>query len=207
MGHCLFLRKGSVHTAPGKGLPAGYTKLAYIQSSGTQYINTGFNPNQNTRAVVDCQILSGNTANGQIVSAIDGKNYYLVIFLYPNNVFSTRYGTGNLQNFASSISPFDRQTIDKNKNVTTIAGATVMSTAATFSINYPLYLFARDNAGAVDNLCKMRIYSCQIYNNDTLVRDFQPCIDASGAVGLYDFVGKQFYGNAGTGAFTGSEVE
>lgn len=207
MGHVLYLRKGSVHTTPGKVLPAGYTKLQYIQSSGTQYINTGFNPNQNTRAVVDCQILSGNTANGQIVSAIDGTNYYLVIFLYPSNVFSTRYGTGNLQNFASSISPFDRQTIDKNKNVTTIAGATVTSTAATFSINYPLYLFARDNAGAVDNLCKMRLYSCQIYDNGTLVRDFQPCIDASGAVGLYDFVGKQFYGNAGTGAFTGSEVE
>ena len=52
----------------------------------------------------------------------------------------------------------------------------------------------------------MNLYSCQIYDNGTLVRDFVPCINGSGEVGLYDLVGKQFYGNAGTGVFTGSEV-
>lgn len=39
-------------------LPSGYTPLEYIKSSGTQYINTGFNPNQNTRVVVDVKPLS-----------------------------------------------------------------------------------------------------------------------------------------------------
>lgn len=187
-------------------LPEGYTQLMYLESSGTQYINTGFNPNQDTRAIVDCQILSGHSANGQIISAVDSTNFYLLIYLYPSNVFSTRYGKGALQNFDSSISPFDRHVLDKNKNVTTIEGSVVTSTAETFSINYPLYLFARDNAGSVDNFCKMRLYSCRIYNNGLMVRDFIPCKNASGTIGLYDMVNGQFYTNAGTGTFTAGEV-
>ena len=39
-----------------KTLPEGYTLLKYIESSGTQYINTGFNPNQNTRLLMDIEI-------------------------------------------------------------------------------------------------------------------------------------------------------
>lgn len=54
----------------------------------------------------------------------------------------------------------------------------------------------------------MKLYACQIYDNGTLVRDFYPCTNESGAVGLYDLVGKQFYSNAGTGAFVaGAEVK
>ena len=30
-------------------LPSGYTRLEYIESTGTQYIDTGFIPNQDTR--------------------------------------------------------------------------------------------------------------------------------------------------------------
>ena len=48
-------------------LPSGYTPLEYIKSSGTQYINTGFNPNQNTRKV---------TFEGKhYISLIDGNVY------------------------------------------------------------------------------------------------------------------------------------
>ncbi|MBQ4353596.1 MAG: discoidin domain-containing protein [Clostridia bacterium] len=48
----------------------------------------------------------------------------------------------------------------------------------------------------------MRMYSCQIYDNGTLVRDFVPCVDYSGEVGMYDLVSAVFYGSSGTGAFT-----
>lgn len=51
------------------------------------------------------------------------------------------------------------------------------------------------------------MYSCKIYDNETLVRNFVPCKNASGAVGLYDTVEGQFYANAGTGTFTaGPEI-
>lgn len=34
-------------------LPTGYKTLEYIQSSGTQSINSGFVPNQDTRVVAE----------------------------------------------------------------------------------------------------------------------------------------------------------
>lgn len=64
MGHCLMMRKGEVHTAP-IHLPSGYTKLAYIQSSGTQYIDTGVKPDQTYTLKIKfqtTQTLSGGVA-------------------------------------------------------------------------------------------------------------------------------------------------
>ena len=75
-----------------------------------------------------------------------------------------------------------------------------------FVSNYGIYLFANNSAGSAIQKTNAKLYSCQIYDNDVLVRDFVPCINASGEIGLYDSVGKKFYGNAGTGVFTGSEV-
>ena len=52
-----------------------------------------------------------------------------------------------------------------------------------------------------------KIYSCQIYDNGSLVRDYVPCINNDGTIGLWDDVNSVFYGNAGTGSFTaGPEI-
>lgn len=46
-------------------------------------------------------------------------------------------------------------------------------------------------------------YSFKIWNGDTLLRDFIPCVRTSdGAIGMYDTVNGVFYTNAGTGTFT-----
>lgn len=57
----------------------------------------------------------------------------------------------------------------------------------------------------------MRLYSCKIwktitYEGTPLVRDFIPCKNASGEVGLWDDVNSVFYGNAGTGTFIAGEL-
>ena len=53
-------------------------------------------------------------------------------------------------------------------------------------------------------MATIKMYYCKIYDNDILVRDFVPCINVEGEYGLYDFVNSQFYGNVGTGSFTGA---
>ena len=40
---------------PASDVPEGYTQLEYIESSKTQYIDTGFKPNQNTKAEIKYQ--------------------------------------------------------------------------------------------------------------------------------------------------------
>lgn len=206
MGKVLFMRKGSKHTAPKQGLPTAYTRLAYIQSTGTQYVDSKFVPNQDTRVVVDMNVSQSNNQQG-LFGARDGSIYFELFTYTATNGYQDDYGS--TQKYPVGAINYGRHILDKNKNVFSVDGIAVNTiTATTFSISYSVFLLSINKDGsayaAVPTTAKL--YSCQIYDNGTLVRDFVPCINPSGTVGLYDLVGKKFYGNAGTGTFTGSEV-
>lgn len=203
MGKVLYMRKGDKHTQP-LALPSGYTKLAYIQSSGTQYINTGFAPNQNTRVVCDAFFAASSTAYW-LFGARHGNTDRTYNFLTHDSQYRSDFNRSTDEYITETqTGPF---VVDKNGNVTKINDVTVKTaTAGTFQCTHNLFLFANNNNGTVEGQCTAKLYACKIYDNGTLVRDFVPCINNSGEVGLYDIVSKAFYGNAGTGTFTGSEV-
>ena len=210
MGRCLFMRKGGIHTKP-LALPTGYTKLSYIQSSGTQWTDTGFKPTGATKVVIDFQMVSQGSAQQGVFGSRPGASGRFTVFTGDSTgALQVDYGTyGTLATETNTISGLNlnnRNTIEVNNSLI-INGNTVKTVSAvSFTSTYNLFLFANNNAGTAQLPGAMKLYSCQIYDNGTLVRDFVPCINASGEVGLYDLVGKQFYGNAGTGIFTGSEV-
>ena len=203
MGRCLFMRKGGTHTKPKQGLPSGYAKLSYIQSSGTQYINTGFKPNQNTKIVMEAQLIS----TGQSYPAPFGANQNDTNSFYVFLLSSTKWAA-NFNNARYEVNGGEIQkcvfTLDSSAY--TVNSSSVQISQGAFQSAYNLFLFGINQIGEFSNAAAMKMYSCQIYDNGTLIRDFIPCINPSGAVGIYDLVGKQFYGNAGTGVFTGSEV-
>ena len=196
----------------GSVLPEGYTQVAYIQSGGTQYVDTGFKPNQDTRVVMDFELLS---INGQYADPIFGVRtsatanaYYLWC---PGTASSNeRYQSGyNNGSTYPAVTRVGRHTVDKNKNVTTVDGVTTEAAYAAFTTAWNMLLFQSYNNGNLySQTTKMRLYSCQTYDNDALIRDYIPCETPDGEVGLYDLVTREFYGNAGTGAFiAGPEVE
>lgn len=185
-------------------LPEGYTELVYIQSTGTQYINTLFKAKWNTRVVLDISDL--NTVVTMIMGAKneDSKTASDQFALYRQDSTTIRsdyFGT----NSAVSISDTtQRTTIDKNANVVSMYGATLTNTAVTSGEGqYNLYLFALNTADDSSKVypSAFKLYSCQIYDNGTLIRDYVPCLNPSKEVGLYDIVNGVFYGNAGTGYF------
>ena len=188
-------------------LPDGYTQLAYIQSSGTQYINTGFNPNQDTRAIIDVQTVAASNTDNQILSCRSTANGpYWIMQVHKGNtaIWRTRYASQSTQDFSTNLNVFQRTVIDKNKNITTIGKETKTFNYVQFSIPYPLTLFARltGNTGVVEAYSSVRLYSCKLYNDGQIVRDFVPCLNPQGAAGLYDLIGNQFYANSGTGTFS-----
>lgn len=180
-------------------LPSGYSQLRYIQSSGTQYIDTGFKPNQNTRVVLRCNIINSGETVFVFGARIAYQNTSFTLHI-EGGVFKDHYGSNV---WTSAISDSGEHLIDKNKNVTTIDGTSYTYTTETFQSAYNFQLFALNQAGSVDSRrVSMKIYSCRIYDNGMLVRDFVPAMDSSGTVGLYDLANNTFYANAGTGSFT-----
>ena len=189
------------------GLPSGYTQLEYIQSSGTQWIDTGFKPNQNTRIKMDCNVIGFNSEDAFLFGAriASGNTAFCLAADDANTRWFALYGNA-VQNPTGTCT--GKHSIDFNQNVLTLDGKNFTFAKTTFQSSYNLLLFATITNGNVDSQRgKMAIYSCQIYDNGNLIRDFVPCVDPTGNAGLYDVVSGQFYGNAGTGTFTaGPEV-
>ena len=192
------------------GLPSGYTQLEYIQSTGTQHINTGFVPSPDTRAVIDAQITAQTAASASYLGERSGSGgtdktaYELWSMRTGANISSDFFGN-RVSKTMSTIGT--RVLIDKNKASVTINGSTITNSAAAGTATLPIFLLASNDKGTATWGIAAKLYSCQLYDNGTLARDFVPCKNASGAVGLYDTVGAQFYANAGTGTFTaGPEI-
>lgn len=182
-------------------LPSGYTQLEYIESHGTEYFDTGFVPNSNTRVVMDVENLATNT-KAFFGARTTSSTYAYVVFVTAATTLRSDYCSATKsQETITLTSALGRYTIDKNKNVCTANGVTVTNTELEFECAYNLYLIANNNKGAVANIASVKLYSCQIYDNDTLIRDYIPCLNASGTVGLWDDVNSVFYENAGTGTF------
>ena len=192
------------------GLPSGYTQLEYIESNGTQYIDTGFKPNQDTTVV--CEVSSyGLSKENQAAfgarTANAGNDRYTFVISSSSKSYRSGFG-GTNADFPTDFDVSGLLTINKTKNKTTLNGeVSVTNTSSAFQTPYPIFLFCINTAGSASALSSIKIHACKIYDNGGLVRDFVPCKNASGAVGLYDLVGAKFYANAGSGTFTaGPEI-
>lgn len=186
-------------------LPSGYTQLAYIQSSGTQRIDTGFKPDEHSRVLIDADILSTNTGTDHHLGSVFSNSQYWTMRLRSDRSgFAARYDGQALTNVAHTGEVFGRHTFDQNKNTvqvdsaepTTFANNVIWNATA----NLPIFCYT-GNGTSFSGYISMKLYSEKIWDGETLVRNFIPCINPDGAVGLYDTVNSTFYGNAGTGVF------
>nr|DAI43618.1 MAG TPA: hypothetical protein [Caudoviricetes sp.] len=184
---------------PSSRLPEGYAEVQYIQSTGTQYVDTGFKPNQDSRVLIKLSTseTGSHTVFGADIDWVDNG--------FALGVGFTHYGkeTGTISGLNNG-SPHE---VDFNKNIISMDGSTVLAMgASTFSVPHNLALFANNRAGGIQGKTTMALYYCRIYDGNTIIRDYIPCKNAGGAVGLYDLIGQKFYGNAGTGVFLAGPV-
>ena len=185
-------------------LPSGYKRLEYIQSSGKQYINTGFKPNNNTRVVMDLLYTGSESISNEFGAWNSSNNASFISLTTGKNNLYPFYGNTSKQVSADRTA---RHTVDMDKNVVKMNGTTMITfNQMSFQCIYPMFLCCFNNAGATENMTSIRIYSCQIYDNGTLVRNFIPCQTTSWDIGLWDDANSVFYGNAGTGTFTAGPV-
>ena len=179
-----YSRMGIVNRFGLTQLPIGYTHLEYIQSSGTQYINTGFIPNSNSRIVVKALL---NTAHSIYGVNQSGANFNMTGSTGNGGVMYYYWGNGG----ASAQTNYFNQvhTFEQDKNICRVDGNLYHTyTASSWAATVPVFLFGRNN-GSLNDSGTARIYSCQLYDNGQLVRNFIPCKNASGTIGMYDTVG------------------
>lgn len=177
-------------------LPTEYQEVEYIQSSGTQYIDTGFVVNKSDSYVLEIDGLFPSQAQ-----AYQGCNGYMQFFV------SSKYGINN----ESSISVGNRDTVRiayANQTATlTVNGSQAESKSwASYSgANVKLGVLRMgdtNNGWFSGGAASGTIYGYKVWKDEVLVSDCIPCYRKSdNIVGLYDLVNGVFYTNAGTGNF------
>lgn len=205
-------------TGPGPSrLPEGYTEVEYIESSGGARIDTLQKPVLTLKIAMDVEPLSANQSNtGQCflgVPGVQAGNYTYTA--YVNWLKGVHGGIGRWYSYGSGTVVTTDKVITNdgtprrmhievdwpNKTIAVDEDSASYTTNNVVTSFQTLCLFATSKTGT-SNLLDARLYSCQMYISDEAVRDFVPCIDPTGAIGLYDLVEGKFYGNAGTGVFT-----
>ena len=180
-------------------VPAGYTEVASIEGTGSQYINTGVLPTASTKFqfAVTMKALTGDVIIGDMTN---DKNDYR-IFNYQGAVYWDM-GSSRLIAAANSLPVGERAEFEVGNNYVKKNGVMLISGGALTSLSIPQTI---NVFGTGQRTCKAVIEYLTIWDGDTKVRDFVPCKNPDGAVGLYDLVGGQFYGNSGTGTFIAGE--
>ena len=187
-------------------LPDGYTQYEYIESSGSQYIDTGFRHNQGTRIVMDMQAVKITANAWAFEGRISTSSARHGVFFYESSGDRWNGDYVTQRHAFTGIGRYDRLNVDFNKNTLTLNGSTYTFQAQDFQSTVNLTLLAANTNGTIAGYLSARLYSCQIYDNGTLIRDYVPCANPSGEIGLYDQANGAFYGNAGTGTFSHGAV-
>lgn len=183
-------------------LPSGYKRLEYIQSTGTQYIDTGVVPDANTK--VECDFLAKTLDCGVFGARIDYNNNAFTLFWSSTNAAAIEIGNVFFAIGAKAVVN-KRCIVEMSATRFNLDGETLQTYSQTaIAPSVPIYIFW--SSGASFSKLSGRVYSFKIYKNATVVRDFIPCKDSSGVVGLWDDVNSVFYGNAGTGTFEAGPV-
>lgn len=186
----------------------GYTILEYIESTGSQYIDTGFKHNNNTRVVMKVLPTAETlTANAFLFDGAGGNTSRKGVFYQKSkSKWAIDYGSDSKRQYLSNASVNSTLSIDYNKNVCTVNDETITFSSTTFQSTVNLALLATNYQGTVQAFISARLYSCKIYDNDILVRDYIPC-EKNGEYGLYDNVNNKFYVSATDTGFSGKWKE
>lgn len=189
-------------------VPSAYTQLEYLESSGTQYIDTGLNASGTLGVELEF-LFPDPTAiqqNGAIKRYTDGGTKYMRHHLQcANDNFYYGYRiSGVLSAIASADSNKHSVIIRPDISKFEFDGATISDMVSlTFDIGANYWLFGRNSPSMELSYATIRIYTCAMYSNGTPSRNYYPVRRNSDSVlGMYDTVNNVFYTNAGSGSFT-----
>jgi len=195
-------------------LPSEYQRVEYVESSGhTQYINTGVSDQISTLRIELDQQINNVTQESYAVQGMGqwGGSYGYVLKI-PGSCHAANLSIGS----GRYDSAFVSVTNDHLRHLYVVDCVTekvyVDSNEYSFTKEDPtvsygsIFLFGFGDNNVFKVGVDMKLYSCKIYTNNTLVRNFIPCYRKSDdEPGLYDLIGEEFYVNQGSGDFTAGQ--
>ena len=182
------------------GSSTEFTRLTYIESTGKQYINTGYVVQEDD--VIDMYYISTSTTSADkalfgVAQSGDG----IWATLYSNTSY-VRFGSTASVSISNARLRYKITLKKGSVTIDNLSGSPVFSQMPTI----PLYLFASNNNNNAVNMygyCKSMGFKISKSNGEA-VMDLKPCKrNSDGKVGMLDFVSGQFFASEGAEDFVG----
>ena len=177
-------------------------QVEYLQSSGTQYIDTGFVPNNESGFYVRsyCSISGGTNICLGVRENSSTQSRWWINFSSFIEFGWNEWESSGITNSANNWVEVENNFL--NKRVGKIDGINRKTKYSTLeTITRCAYIFGTNLGGDVAYSFRGKISNVKISQGTEIVMDFIPV--RVGSTGyMYDKVSNQLFGNAGTGSFT-----
>ena len=173
-------------------LPAGYTAVEYLESDGSQYIDTGVVPTKDTRVDLGYGYV-GDYSSSLTMAGVKGGASNSTRF-YPTSLHAAGYNQDRQVAGDTILTiPYSNDRIelvfnDINHKVWINGRLNGTFSSLANSYTHSLYLFALNNQGSASNKAAGRIWHCEIHEGDVTAHAFVPCVKTDGTTGLYDLL-------------------
>ena len=198
----------------GEVLPTGYKRVEYLESTGTQYIDTHFVPDNESGAYVVAQATTTTDYDVCAAKNVELDLRWMVVRprYYPpdptlldigygwDDWFKLPFPEGEWGSvYRSELNWLNSRSVifaaQSDRNTTSAALGDIPQ-----SIGYSAYLFAFNNSGQMSNNGGCRIYEVSVSQGSEIVHTFVPCLDPNGKPCMFCTVSrKPFYNAATTG--------
>ena len=196
-------------------LPAGYTEVEWIESTGTQYIDTGVKASDYPGGItydITCAITS-HTANAYLLGALANSTRSGNVTIAIEGRISIACGGNNNTLYVMPFTDGEILIIRlENVTATDPTAMTCYTSNVEWNLansgvssampNANIYFLKCNGSNRVGASCKTYSFVMTNVANGNTIKELIPCTNPSGIVGMYDMVGGTFHVNAGTGAFT-----
>lgn len=199
--------------------PSYDAEIEYLQSTGTQYIDTGVVGSTDFACEIKAEFTENQEGYDTLLGAYTSSKAMAVALAIrkatvavggAKNAAYAQFGDDAAANSGLVVSSVSTLGLHIYKSalqsgfISVDVDGTLLS--KTYNAGAPslltMYLFARNRQdNGVGNFSKAKIYYCRIWNGGVLVRDFIPV--RVGQVGyMYDQISGRLFGNSGSGDFT-----
>ena len=193
-------------------LPKEYQQVEYIESTGTQYIDTREYVKTNTQVVLEFEHIKQNSSGWKPLLGYRVNRTNNMFSVWITNSLAINYGSVDTSGICSI--QYNKKYIVKNKiNKWFLNDNLITTIDSNISENndYTVLLYAlRKSGGSVEQRGTLsKVFRLYFYDDDILLKDFIPCYSTTtvtnvdgeicekGTAGLYDLVEGKFYTNKG----------
>ena len=191
------------------GLPKNYMAVEYLEStSEKQWFDTGIKASSTLTVEGEWYVDRSTIADDYVIfyqgeTSIGVYSFGLLSYNTQSShnwCWTIGSGREDFQNPTNHALRFHSKTTNKQCIINGVVEKTYSSNK--FTSRRDIFIFGTSSSTRVkpnkgDDGTK-RIYWMKIWDGQTLVRDFQPCLDASSTPCLYDRVSKQTFYNKGS---------